>query len=378
MKILLSLFFYFVLASLVLVQTEYTTTAQIVTQSSYSESKPYQPREFLVNKNSKPKKEKKSKENSQSTNEINGITNLLLKTDETITIPVSVFDSNGHFVTNLKQSDFKVFVDGNEQEILSVSKRNEAINLILLVDTSPSTAHKIEEIQNYALAIVQKLKPEDMVMILSFNRQTKLLAEMTSDRKVIFEAIRKLKFGDGTSLYEVIKNTFDKYVSQISDRTAVVLLTDGVDTTSREADYANSLLVVEKKNVPVFPVYFDTFAGIKQLPANTRRVPDVLLEALRDRYRQRQKGSTVDEYEIGKMYLNDISLLSGGRPRAVKDITDTKAINVDNISGELRLQYRIRFRLPDFTADKRKQMTVRINQPNLLVQARGSLIADED
>jgi hypothetical protein len=91
-----------------------------------------------------------------------------------------------------------------------------------------------------------------------------------------------------------------------------------------------------------------------------------------------EKGSTIDEYEIGKMYLNDISSLSGGRPRAIKDITDTKAENVDNISGELRLQYQIRFRVPNLTSGQRKQITVRVNQPNLLVQARGSLITGGD
>jgi VWFA-related protein len=370
MRISIKLFFGFLITFFVFALSEQTTAAQSVPPVNYSESKPYQPREFPANKNSKPKKEKKAKANNQNTNEKPDISNLPSKIDEAITIPVSVFDSNGRFVTNLKQSDFKVFVDGQEQEILSVDKHDQPVTVVLLIDISPSTAYKIEEIQNYTLAIVEKLKPDDKVMVIAFNEQTKLLADSTTDREIISKAVRKLKFGDGTSLYEAVKTTFNKYVNQISGKKAVILLTDGVDTTSRTVGYADSLLAVEKKDTSVFPIYFDTFATA-QLPSKTSRIPFPIQDLFRNRPMQ---GTTADEYEIGKMYLNDISSLSGGRPYAVKDITDTRVENVNNISAELRLQYQIRFRSPSFTTGQRKQITVRINRPNLLVQARGSLI----
>ena len=376
-KILTAVLFLFFASSFISAQTANTNPAQNAPPVNYSESMSYQPREFPIKKNSKPKKEKKSKKNEPAADETQVAADLPAKTEETITIPVSVFDANGKFVGNLKQSDFKIFADGKEQEILSAGRRDEPVNVILLIDTSPSTAYKIEEIQNYALAIVERLKPDDKVMVIGVDAETKMLTEPTSDRQIISKAIRKVKFGDGTSLYEAVKNTLVKYASRISGRTAIVLLTDGVDTTSLKSNYADSLLAAEKTDTAVFPIYFDTFGDDpKAAKINKIILPGILggsiISGLPGGTTQ---GATAVEYEIGRMYLNDISILSGGRPHAVKNIADSRAENVDNVGGELRAQYQIIFRPSDFTAGQRKRITVRVNHPNLYVQARGSYIA---
>jgi VWFA-related protein len=358
-----------------LTQNPNTDAKQTAPALSYSESIPYQPREFPGNKKSKPKKEKKSEKNKQETDKTSNASVSPFEKDETITIPVSVFDAEGRFVTNLKQSDFKIFTDDKEQEILSVGKRDEPVNIILLIDTSPSTTYKIEEIQDYALATVERLKPEDKVMVIEFNEKIKVLAELTADRQIITKAIRSAKFGEGTSLYEAVKTTFSKYVSLLSGQTTVVLLTDGVDTTSRRANYAESLLAVEKTNAMVFPIYFNTFDDLtKAVKKNKTPFPSILGGGSLTLPSLLTQGSTAADYEIGKMYLYDISKLSGGRSRVIKNITDKRAEDVDNIGGERRAQYQVTFRPSDFADGQRKQIKVRINRPNLNVQARGSLI----
>jgi VWFA-related protein len=372
MKIFLRIILGCVFALSASAQTESARTIRDATPVNYSESKSYQPREFPARAKSKAKKEKKPKKNEEAANESPVITaNVSPKTDGTITIPVSVFGADRRFVANLKQSDFKIFADGEEQEIISTEQRDEPVNLILLIDTSPSTAFRIEEIQAYALSLVERLKPEDKAMIISFDEQTRVGAELTADRVSIAKAIKKLKFGDGTSLYEAVKKTFDKHVSGISGRTAVVLLTDAVDTTSLKATYADSLAAAERTDAAVFPIYFDTFGGSDPKAAKNNPQLQAILRTL---IQGSAQGVTAAEYELGKFYLNDISRLSGGRPRAVKDI---KTEIVENIGAELRTQYQVRFRPTNFAAGQRKQLTVRVNRPNLLVQARGSYIVGE-
>lgn len=337
-------------------------------KTDYSESLSYKPREFPDKKNSKPKKEKESKKDKQASNNMQSAGNSAADANDTITIPVSVFDASGRFVRDLKQSDFKIFVDGREQEIVSTSVRDEPVNVILLIDTSPSANLRIEEIQNYALAVVERLKPDDKVMVAEFNAGYKVRAELTADRQIITNAVRKIKFDDGTSLYEAVETTFRRYVNRLSGRTAVVLLTDGVDTTSlrAHATYSDSLLAAEESNATVFPVYFDTFDDAQKVNKKGITIPGLTPINI--------KGSLADDYETGRMYLTDIARLSGGRPHQVKNITDTQANKVDNIGGELRAQYQISFRPTDFSAGQRKQITVRVNRPNLTVQARGSYI----
>jgi VWFA-related protein len=369
--------FLFLTALFASAQTQDSIAIQSTSPVNYSESVSYEPRKFFPDEKSKPKKERKpEKKKALAANESTKSTASFLPKDEAITIPVSVFNAKGEFVENLKQSDFKIFADGKEQEILSIGKLAEPVNVVLLIDTSPSTANKIEQIQNYALATVERLKPEDKVMVIEFNVKTRVLAELTSDRQVIANAVRKAKFGDGTALYEAVNSTFDKYIRRIQGRTAVILLTDGVDTTSYRSNYADSLLTVEKMNASVFPIYFDTFSDIGKITKKTRIIALGAGSNLPFPVSAGQtQGSTVADYELGKLYLIDISIVSGGRSRVVKDITNTRAENVDNIGGEMRVQYQVTFRPTEFSNGQRKQIRVRVNRPNLRIQARGSLIA---
>lgn len=336
--------------------------------ADYSESAAYQPREFPAKKKSKPKKEKESKDKADAATD----ESLPAKTVDTTTVPVSVFDGSGKFVAGLKQSDFKIFADGAEQEILSVDKSDEPVNVVLLIDASPSTAYKIEEIQNYALGVVERLKPEDKVIVIQFDAELKVLSELTADRQAIVKAVRKTHFGNGTSLYDAVKKTFAKYVSRMSARTAVVLLTDGVDTASQRSSYADSLLAAEKSDATVFPIYFDTFI---QNPKNPLpggiKFPGTFGGVVNS-----SQGTMAAEYELGKLYLIDIAQLSGGRTQAIKNIVD--AANVGSIGAEMRVRYQIKFRLPNPPNGQRKLITVRVNRPNLRVQARGSFIEAEN
>lgn len=369
-------------ASLTTAQGQSNDTTQTALSVNYSESPVYQPRVFTNFKKSKSKKEKIAEKNNPSTNETSNVAASPLGKDGAITIPVSVFDAKGKLLADLKQSDFKIFVDDKEQEILSIAKGEQSMNVILLIDTSPSTAYKIEEIQNYALASVEQLNPNDKVTVLEFNKQIKMLTEPTADRQVIEKAIRKTKFATGTSLYESIKNIFDKYIPLLSGQTAVILLTDGVDTTSRETDYARSLTAVEKMNAAVFTVFFDTFEKFdKATKANKMASQGIFGGDLL--YPQiftgtQSSGATAADYEVGKAYLNDISILSGGRSRSAKDIRVTNAENVSNIGEEIHVQYQVTFRVSDFANGQRKQIRVRVNRSNLRVQARGSLIVGGD
>src|SRR3954454_22523406 len=64
-----------------------------------------------------------------------------------VTIPVSVYDRNGLYIPNLRQNDFKIFEDGKEQPVAYFGTTDQPFTVILLIDTSPSTEYKIDEIQ---------------------------------------------------------------------------------------------------------------------------------------------------------------------------------------------------------------------------------------
>jgi Ca-activated chloride channel homolog len=323
----------------------------------YSESAPYKPREF------KPEKlKKKSKSEPEKISVDNGIIN----------VPVSVFDRNGKFVEGLKQTDFTIFADEKEQEIASFqSAGSEPLNLILLIDTSPSTEYKIEEIQDYALSIVKQLRPQDKVLVIEFNGNMKVLSELTEDRKTISKAIRKARFGDGTSLYDSLVKVLQKYTSAIEGRKALVLLTDGVDTTSMKNGYEASLSEAEKYDVPVFPIYFDTLEQNLNPKirgsASTIMLPGII-------FPKQNPNLLKADYELGKLFLNDLVSLSGGRAIMFEEREETERKFPVNIAEEMQFKYYIGFKPNAAQTGRSTPIKVRVNRPNLLVLARGSYV----
>jgi hypothetical protein len=245
-----------------------TPTPQVnQTQNSggYSESTPTKERRIytkpVLTENKKKSKNKSTKLSKNHTSPAvqttpqhsTGGEDVLKVETNLITIPVSVYDRNGIYVPNLKQSDFKIFEDGVEQEIAYFGVSDKPFTVILLLDTSPSTAYKIEQIQNAAIAFVNQLKPLDKVAVIEFDAKVHVLTEATGDREKIYKSIRRADFGDGTSLFDAVDFSVDKRLNNIEGRKAIVLFTDGVDTTSYKADSDITLSEAEESGGIGFP-----------------------------------------------------------------------------------------------------------------------------
>ncbi len=277
-----------------------------------------------------------------------------------VTIPVSVIDRNGRFVAGLQQTDFKIYENGKEQEVGYFGTTEQPITVILLIDVSPSTAFKIEQIHQAATAFVNQLKPTDRVMIAEFDNKLKILAEPTSDRAKLQKAIRKADFGDGTSLYDAIDNVLNKHLAKLEGRKAIVMFTDGVDTSSYKSDGNRNLSDAEKSEAPIHIVSYNTFTDVQLKPGQE---PEV--------------GTTREEYERGSRFLEELAERTGGKVhRADTMVNLTNAFA--GIAEELKLLYSVGF-YPTETSKigERKQLRVEINRPNLTVQARDSYIVGE-
>ncbi|MEP6925268.1 MAG: VWA domain-containing protein, partial [Pyrinomonadaceae bacterium] len=132
-----------------------------------------------------------------------------------VTIPVSIIDRQGNFVTGLEQSDFKIYEDGKEQQVAYFSTTEQPFTVILMLDVSPSTHFKIDEIHNAAVEFVRHLKENDRVMVVAFDQSTRVLTEPTTDRNAISKAIRRANFGEGTSIYDAVDYVIKRSLSKI-------------------------------------------------------------------------------------------------------------------------------------------------------------------
>ncbi len=292
----------------------------------------------------------------------------VLKVETTlITIPVSVFDRNGLYKTGLEKHNFTIFEGGKPQEIAYFGTSDKPFTVVLLIDTSPSTNYNIKEIRAAATAFVDQLKPEDQVMVIEFDANVHVLTEATGDRERIYKAIRRADFGGGTSLYEAVNFSLQKRLNDIEGRKAIVLFTDGVDTTSRKASYDSTLDLAEESDSLIFPVYYNTFFNVNRgsLPSN---IPIFGADP----------GTTAGEYAVGKKYLEDLAAYTGGRVFRPESTPGGLTKAFEGIAEELRRQYNIGY-IPeeDGIPGQRKIIKVRVNQPDLIVRARDSYIVGE-
>lgn len=314
-----------------------------------------------------------------------------------VTIPVSVLDRNGRFISGLRQSDFQIFEDGVQQKIEYFAPVEQPFTVILLLDVSPSTSFRIEEIQNAAITFVNQLRQDDRVIVMAFNERVHVLSPPTNNRALLTNAIRQTSFGDGTSLYDAVDVAISQQLRQIQGRKAVVLFTDGVDTTSRRANYQSTVLQAEELDAMIYPIRYDTAADMAQVGGGNYPYPGgrggggsgtlgAILGGILNggnvrigngggypRGRGSSRG-TESEYEMGNRYLEALANASGGRKFEARSIVNVDAA-FSGIAEELRRQYAIGY-YPEKVGDagQRKQIKVRTNRTEAVVRSKNSYI----
>jgi len=297
-----------------------------------------------------------------------------------VTVPVTVIDRYGKYIPNLRRSDFHLYEDGQEQKIAYFATVDQPFTVILMLDTSGSTQFRLEDIQDAAITFVNQLKPDDSVMVMSFDDSINVLVRPTTNRDAITRAIHRSRTGGGTRLYDAVSNVLRQQLRTISQRKAVVLFTDGVDTTSRRATYESTMREAEESDAPFYSVDYDT-SGMGVLSPNGggwplpgRRGAIILGIPLPRPGVPGGPGASPGDYRLARTYLHELSDKTGGRfynGDSLGGIAQAFA----QIAEELGRQYSLGYYPKTLgQSGQRRQIKVRVNQADLVVKARDSYI----
>jgi Ca-activated chloride channel homolog len=323
-----------------------------------------------------------------------------------VTIPVRVMDRKGRFLPGLSKENFKVFEDGVEQDVALFSNDAQPFTVALVLDMSYSAKFKAGEIQTAAIEFIDQLRPEDKVIVIAFDEEVHILCEPTSDRKIIYGAIRQTKISTGTSLYEAVDLTINDRLKKIEGRKAMVLFTDGVDTTSRRSnDFENLRDAMETDSI-IYPIRYDTYSDVQRIKNNPTAqtipiggsglptggppagsTPPIVPGSQKTlglpfpiptmgSGTPSDKGTTREEYAKGEEYLNELAIRSGGRT-FVADTLGNLSSAFAKIAAELREFYSIGYYPKDEEASGVRKVKVKVDQPNAAVKARDSYVVGE-
>ena len=303
-----------------------------------------------------------------------------------VTIPVSVLDRNGKYIPNLRKQDFRIYEDGVEHEVAYFASVEKPFTVALVIDTSGSTRFRLDEIQDAAMAFVNQLRADDRVLVVSFDDQVRVLSEATSDRYELRDAIRRTRPGDGTRLYDAIDFVINQRFNRIQGRKAIVLFTDGVDTTSKRASYQSTVRDAEELDALIYPVQYDTYDDMQGGGSSGpiyNPLPNIIFRwpfpfpMPRTGGRRGGGGGTGTsraDYSRADAYLQDLSTKTGARLYRASDLNNLNQ-SFALVAEELRRQYSLGYypKSPG-QVGQRRQIRVRVNRPELAVRARDSYI----
>jgi VWFA-related protein len=312
-----------------------------------------------------------------------------------VSFPVSVFDRKGRYIFDLKREEFEVFEDGKPQELAFFANTEQPFTVVLMLDISLSTKFQITDIQRAAIAFVNQLRPQDKVMIVAFAEEVYVLSEFTGDREQLKRAIRTTRFKDGTSLYDAFDFAISQRLQKVTGRKAIVLFTDGVDTTSKRSYLGENLRAADELDALIFPIKYDTYADVKRMErqgtvtvpekgpqtGGPLPLPQVIIDD-DDRNRpnndpngkqeeeSKSPGTSAKDYKVADDYLAALADRTGGRVEKADTLYDLEGA-FGRIAQELRQQYSIGYYPPDIekTGTPRK-IKVKVTRPNLVVKAR--------
>lgn len=174
-----------------------------------------------------------------------------------VQVPAIVTNRDGRFVANLAQKDFTIYEDGKRQEVSLFAAVKQPFSAVLVLDTSNSAQDRLDVIKNMALAFAREIRPEDRLMVITFDNEVRQRTAFTSDYKEIESAVESAESGFGKLLYEAISRALDE-LKEVEGRRAVILLSDGVDMKSIDATAESTNQKAEEIGAVIYSVRFDT------------------------------------------------------------------------------------------------------------------------
>jgi Ca-activated chloride channel homolog len=175
-----------------------------------------------------------------------------------VSVPVRVIDRQGNYVVDLQEKDFRIYEDGVEQLITHFSNVDQRFSVVLLMDTSGSTASFLEQMKGAAKSFVEQLRPVDTVQPVYFHGEIKpLTAKSISDPNLLSAAIDQMSPGPvdlGTRLYDAVDFALSE-LKPVSGRKAVILFTDGENTWGK-ATMKSTLHEAEESDIIIYTLHY--------------------------------------------------------------------------------------------------------------------------
>jgi Ca-activated chloride channel homolog len=268
-------------------------------------------------------------------------------------ILATVKNKGGQLVGGLHKEDFEIFDNGAPQQVAVFERQtDQPLSIALLIDVSGSTAidlkSEIDSAARFIRALLAEGNPKDQVALYTFDDRVSLEQNFTHNFTLLQERLKHIRGSAGTSLYDAIYLAAREGLEARSGRKAMVIVTDGGNTTSLK-DSHQALEAAQMADSVIYPV--------------------VVMPITND------AGRNIG----GEHVLTFMAQSTGGRSFPVASGASLDRTFSDIIS-ELRTEYLLSFYPHDvpLTKDRFHKLTVRVKKPDLQVSARSGYYGEAD
>jgi len=246
-----------------------------------------------------------------------------------VAVPVTVTDSRGRRISDLKQEDFGLADDGRRQKIDYFAAGAERIALAFVLDNSGSLREQLARQRDAAIGLFSRFGPGSSVAVIRFGSQARLLSPFTNEtdsaRAAFSIPVNLSALSDRTAIFDAGMAATQAYAPRgenSAERRIAILISDGLDTASR-ANAAQVVAAANRMNVSFYVIQMPLFT-----PSEGRLVPRPAAKGFRD----------LAEQTGGRIFVAGTSR-SALDPNAVIDLAAVFAA----IEEDLRSQYVIGF-----------------------------------
>lgn len=228
-----------------------------------------------------------------------------------VVLHASVNDRRGKLLTNLERDAFKVFENGQPQEVKVFKREDVPVSLGIIIDDSGSMMSKRSRVEAAALAMVRESNPQDEVFIVNFNDEAFLDVPFTNDIKKMEQGLTRIDSRGGTAMRDAIGMSLD-YIKKEGKRDKKVLLviTDGNDNASG--------------------------TSLEKVVARSNQ-SDVLVYAI-GLFTEEEKR----EASKARRALNELTTATGGLAFYPKEVAEVQSLAVE-VAHDIRNQYTIAY-----------------------------------
>lgn len=318
-----------------------------------------------------------------------------------VVLPLMAYDASGKYVDDLEAKDVLVLEEGEGRQVTRVKR--EPANIVLILDCSneigtyknaPTERYYKPErpiwekgnayevlaqptTRKFANLFVSMLSPNDQIAIIQYSDRVQLIQDWTSDSRQALNAIAsKYRTGIKASYYDALKLAADKLQTQPNGRRIVVLVTDGIDSSSK-GGRTKSLLALEKSRASVFVIgWAEALRGEIETAANWMSNHEIVgLNAAKRIAELRRYGSMLEGASIE---LRVMAETSGGE-LWLPPTHDELILSHLKVSSEIGAQYSLSFiteRTPSL--EDKRSIKVIAARPGVSLRSRSSYYIPDD